>query len=235
VTDADALSRAHADAVRNRSYEWRVVYRRGVGGENPVIGGGPSERSRQVARVENGTESLIRVTGDDGANEPTEFGPNRDVYADGTARYVRRHHENGTTTVRRTPLDATDGPSGVAAQAADRLRGWLLTARATDVVESEQRGNVTRYRLVGRGSDSFTNSEFRPEAWITADGFVTDLEVAHTAYGGRGTTFIEFTYRRVGTATVDRPAWATVDRTDGNATANGTVTGTPTPTTATAG
>ncbi|MFB6160289.1 MAG: hypothetical protein ABEJ61_03830 [Haloferacaceae archaeon] len=220
VANLTELSAAHADAVRNRSYEWVVVYRRGAGGTNPVIDGGPDERARQVARVENGTESLVRVTDDAGPNRSVSFGTNRDVYTDGTARYVRRHAADGSTSVRRTPLPPDGGPAGLAEQASDFV-DWILDASETDVVEAERRAGVTHYRLVGRGSRALTLDEYRVEAWITESGFVREMEVGYVSYGDAGFTYIDSRYRRVGTATVERPAWVPDDRGREAATAGG--------------
>jgi hypothetical protein len=223
VTNGTALARAHADAVRNRSYEWGVIYRRSSGGENPVLGDGSGMEARQLARVENGSESLVRVSGSTAPDESTILGTNRDVYTDGTTRYVRRYHANGTATVRRMPAAGNDSPRGLAAQSA-ALVGWIRDAQETDVVEAERRDGVVTYRLVGRGSGASTY-DYRLEARLTSSGFVTDLEVSYIWYGERGSTFLEFDYRRVGATTVERPAWVAEKTTNG--TMNGTATAAP--------
>ncbi|MFB6161670.1 MAG: hypothetical protein ABEJ61_10945, partial [Haloferacaceae archaeon] len=117
-----SLQRAHVAAVRNRSYTWRLTYR-----ERPTdLRTAAAVRTRTV-RVASRTRFHETTTGRGEISTPFLEIPRREVYADGTARYVRRRptragragdRARGGTSDRTGTTNATAAANGTASTTA---------------------------------------------------------------------------------------------------------------------
>ncbi|MFB6304734.1 MAG: hypothetical protein ABEH47_06175 [Haloferacaceae archaeon] len=203
VVDADALARAHADAVRGRSYEWTVTYR-----EHGLYRGrtGLVAIGTRTVRVESETEfrDAVRIQG----TPHTSPLPARErvVYADGSSRSVRST-ANGTATVDRYPISFTsDGAGRYADRAASHVRRFAA-ADETELAGRVTRGGV-RYRRVSLRDERHAGViDLRGTLLVAPSGFVRVLRVAYVVPGQDRVASFTFRYAAVGATRVSAPAW----------------------------
>lgn len=206
VVSAETLATAHADAVAGRSYQL-AVRQSGSGAWE----GRAWDRAYQKAKVAGPTNYHYSVTGyrsiDDGEGELVQYS----MYADGRDNYVFIEEGDNRSFVRysvRTD-EAGHGPfENRAARAIERY----LDATRTNV--TRENWSVQPYRIVATGTpESVDDAErivdYRAEAHVGADGFVSRLTVA---YGVRTDDEVEnvsfrMEYVQMDVQTVRPPSW----------------------------
>ncbi|SFG79230.1 hypothetical protein SAMN04488063_2958 [Halopelagius inordinatus] len=206
VVSAETLATAHADAVTGRSYQL-IVRQSGSG----AWAGRTWDRAYQRADVAGPTNYHYSVTGyrstDDGDDELVQYS----MYADGRDNYVFIEDGDNRSFVRysvRTD-EAGHGPfENRAARAIERY----LDATRTNV--TRENWSVQPYRIVATGTpESVDDAErivdYRAEAHVGADGFVSRLTVA---YGVRIDDEVEnvsfrMEYVQMDVQTVRPPSW----------------------------
>ncbi|WP_436909922.1 hypothetical protein [Halosimplex marinum] len=232
TVDADALTRAHAAHLDNRTYTWRVRYDTGV-----------ADGDRLVRRlvVDREAFTLSQVRG--------EAGRNVSLYVNATGGYLR------VIEARQPRYEFLSLPGRAEdyhfATASVRQ---LLDERRVSVSTVERRGR-TYYRLYAAGDPpasvgpaGATITGFSATAYVTPEGFVRSLaaEYVRIVDGDRTRVAMRFDYSRLGESNPTPPDWlgevplrstpAPADpdatpngtvRLDGTATPNGTVTATP--------
>ena len=215
VDDETALASAHAEALRDRRYRWRVRYREQDRDDRFFV---PAARTI-VLRVGADDRIHARVIGwGEPAASPLSDS-RRAVFADDEHRYVRRRGPNGTATVTRSALGAVPARR-YARQAAQYVR-WFTDASETRVRGSVERDGTTYHRLVGRGESFAVADGYSLSALVSSAGFVRSLQVSYVPEEDRDVlVVIEFEYDRLGTATAPPPSWypATATATDANRT-----------------
>lgn len=176
---------------------------------------------------------LVRSVGLSGRIEQYVAGPTtvRRTVSDGTVRYSSGRRDPGAVTGSVLLPDLVAGSTLSIA-----LNGMNFSVTPLDGPT-----NATRYRLVATevtdpetlvglaGADA-RNATFT--ATVTADGLVSWLRLSYAADRGDGPITVVRTvaFERIGTTTVERPPWYA----NATAGANGSLTATSTPTTATA-
>jgi hypothetical protein len=207
VVDPRALADAHRDALERGPYEVRLTYR--------------EQFRRERAFPRAGRYRTVEVVGPTRYHETTRgwgdpgVGPvpvaTREVYADGTGRFVRSPGENGTAT--RTPLGTLDGDI-YASRGAGYVRRFLAVER-TDVVETSVEDGQVRHRVAVRGTDRAGVAAYSATAVVTGEGLVRDLRVSYLHRDPEVAVSLRVRYDR-GDGWLDRPSWVPA-----NATADG--------------
>jgi hypothetical protein len=207
VENVDELVDAHRDALVNRSYAWHDRYVRN--GSNPD--GGDDLDVSHLLHVENETTFLYatnhRTVWRDGRQR--HLG-NYTEYADPTGQYVRVENIDSGTQYRRSQRIA-DGSTGSdrPAAAVDRF----LDVRDGSVTLTRSDGR--RYYRIRGENPTFVTAQpihnYTVTALVRPDGLVRTLTVSYSIGrpGRLETVRYHFEYQRVGTTTVDRPAWVT--------------------------
>lgn len=229
-----ALTRAHFAALGDRSFRWRLDYRRSVDRSAPVGGETAPNASVDVA------ERRLRV-GDDGSYRLTRRMTGMvggTVYADDTGRYVRGLRSNGSGY-----RVGSGGPD---------YRHYLRTGQTLgryfsvdgSTVSTVARDGRTYYRvhvttpprtLGGHAKQRVTN--YAATAYVTPAGLVraVAVEYEYTITDDRVTVSLRSEYRGVGETDLSRPDWV-ADLVDGGTATTATAeaatppTGAPTPT-----
>ncbi|MFB6170051.1 MAG: hypothetical protein ABEJ06_02785 [Haloarculaceae archaeon] len=213
VTDADALARAHAEAVAGRVYRLVTVHEGSRSA--PVLVGRPAVVGSAQRRYANATQIArvaapgtfhytVRGTRDrSGTDRRVRYG----VYADGGRSHSRLRTETGTY-YWKSDVDARNGgPQAV--------RARRFVARYLDTSEStlarERVDGETRYRVVATGRPHRVTGpveDYRAVASVTPAGVVRELTVTYTrtADGPEPVRF-ELRYDRFGQQTVFPPSW----------------------------
>jgi hypothetical protein len=200
VRNASALSRAHADAAVERSYEWRLEFSRSEGG-NPVLRG--SSSWTQIVRVADGRTFRRTILSSTGPPERFLSGTDVDVYAEGDVRYVRT---NGSVDVE-TGESAVETETARAADDAAELVARFLAAENAVSTEATTRDGDTYYRVIARGIDTWSETRYRAVALVDPSGFVPRLEVSYLAEDGGESVSIVSRYSTSRNVTVERPGW----------------------------
>jgi len=214
VADPGALVVAHVAAARETSWIWREQRR--------------VNRSHGTVTTNSTTEQLVRFAGprtyyrwtdvqSRRVGQDLQFREDYQQYADGRALYETWRSVVGGEVVYRQLETPSVDPSFVGfATAPVRLYLSLESARVTRL----DRGERPHYEVVGTRSRlprEGAVTDYRARAVVRADGFVRRLNVTYTVERDRPDRRVDvrysFSYRRVGTATVERPAWvATAER-----------------------
>ncbi|WP_276299229.1 DUF7537 family lipoprotein [Halorussus lipolyticus] len=210
VTDAAALSSAHANYLRNRSYT--VVSNLTARDLDGAVRA-RADRVRKVAHDPLSVVSRSNVTG-----EPRRIGLYRydmAVWSSQNDTWYAIERPNGTTYQRagddrRPPLASRTGRDSLFV---------LFSGLNTTLADTEDRGGTARYRVNSTGirspdalasqlrADSVRNVSF--SALVGDTGLVHEYAIEYTAVRGDNTTRIERTVRftALGETTVERPAW----------------------------
>lgn len=213
VVDATELARAHAEAVRGRSYEWEIDYREYASRRGRIYV--PVARSRTV-RVESETEFSDAVRGWGTVHASPLPERDRVVYADGSSRFVRST-TNGTTTVERYPISFTSDGAGYFADLAAAHVRRFAGANRTEVVGRTTRGDVTYYRLGLRDDGPERIADLRGTALVAPSGFVEELRVTYALPERNRSVSVTFRYAGLDATAVEPPIWypGTRNATDG--------------------
>lgn len=213
VTNLTALAAAHERAMANRSHRiWLDRYSERVNANDTRV-------KHDFDMVVEGERFLI-------TNAVVESDDRRRlgaVYHDGAVTYGAVW--NGSTGTYGQVLeidprhDLAPTPETVRRTAVRRF----LSAARTNVTHRTARDGTTLYRVVATGRPSATAFDqvwnYTAVALVDSRGYVRDLTVEFTA---RSSSRIyqmrhELTYSRVGTATVEAPAWYERQQTNGTA------------------
>jgi hypothetical protein len=219
-----ALTRAHFAALGDRSFRWRLDYRRSVDRSAPVGGETVSNVSVDVA------ERRLRV-GDDGsyrlARRMTGMAGGT-VYADDTGRYVRGARSNGTGY-----RVGSGEPSYRHSLRTGQTLGRYFAVDAS-AVETVERDGRTYYRVhvtapprtLADGHAKQRITDYAATAYVTPEGLVRAIvvEYEYTLTDDRVAVSLRSAYRGVGETDLSRPDWV-ADLVDDGGTA--TPTGPP--------
>jgi hypothetical protein len=196
VTSAGELAAAHALAVADRSYVWRLTYRE-------VSESGTRAVRWETVRVERPGRYRTTVTGWGSLAARTTPVSSVEAFGDGERRLVRRVDGNAAS-YRSGSVPRRDSPGRYALRAS-RLVRWQVADEPTRIASRTDVGDRTYYRVfVGDGYDSAT-----PTAWLTVDdeGMVHAFHTRFPVGGANVTAIVSFEYTEVGTTTVGPPAW----------------------------
>ncbi|QPV62035.1 hypothetical protein I7X12_14940 [Halosimplex litoreum] len=224
-----ALTRAHFAALADRSFRWRLDYRRSVDRSAPVGGETASNVSVDVA------ERRLRV-GDDGsyrlARRMTGM-VGGTVYADDTGRYVRGADSNGTGY-----RVGSGEPNYRHYLRTGQTLGRYFAVDASTVSTVEREGR-TYYRVhvtapprtLAEGHAKQTITDYAATAYVAPEGLVRAVvvEYEYTLTDDRVAVSLRSAYRGVGETDLSRPDWV-ADLVDGGTAATGTATAGPTAT-----
>jgi hypothetical protein len=206
IGSLSTLVDAHVAAARNSSWVWtereRITQTTGnvtlnTSSNQTIRFAGPRTYHRKASLMS------IRV-----ANE-LRFLQDYEEYADGSVGYETWHSPELDRTVYRRDANPTTGRA-FPGYAVDPLTDYLTLESAT--VSRVDVGQRPHYLVVGIQStvpDYGPVSSYRARAVVREDGFVRRLNVTFTvrqenlAVEGR----YNFSYRRVGETSVERPAW----------------------------
>lgn len=203
VVNLTALAAAHERAMANRSYTiWLDRYSERVNAND-------TRTQHDIDMSVEGERFLI-------TNARVESGDRRRlgaVYRDGTVTYGAVWNRSTGTygqVLRIDPRhDLAPTPDTVRRTAVLRF----LSTTETNVTRQTPRDGTTLYRVVGTGQPNATAFDrvwnYTAVALVDSRGYVRDLTVQFTA---RSSSRIyrmrhEITYSRVGTTTVETPAW----------------------------
>lgn len=215
ITDAEALARAHRDALRYRSYRMvlfesyssierngsDVAFHRSTGRIETIKQNGTIYRIRTERRHEGGPEQVRRTS----------------LYADGTDKYSYVRDGDGPT-YRRLSLDAPPRPL----DGGSYVDTYLDPDRST-IVRTATNGTTTLYTVVVDEPPSvgYEIRDYHAVAVVDGTGIVRSLYVEFTGASGVPTTVV-MRYERIGGVEVTPPDWYGTAR---NRTApNGTTT-----------
>jgi len=225
-----ALTRAHYAALENRSFRWRLDYRRGVERSAPVGGETASNDSADVV------ERRLRVD-DDGSYRLTRRMTGMvggTVYADDTGRYVRSARSNGSGY--RVGGGQPD------------YRHYLRTAQTLgryfpvegSRVSAVERDGRTYYRVhvtspprtLTDGHAKQTITDYAATAYVRPDGLVRAVvvEYEYSLRDDRVAVSLRSEYRGVGETDLSRPDWVADLLDDRGTTRPTATTGEATPT-----
>jgi hypothetical protein len=211
-----ALLRAHYAVLDNRSFTWRLDYRRSVDESGPATAEVASNATVDVAErrlrvASNGSYHLVRrMTGMTGGS----------VYADDTGTYVRSSLSNGSGY--RSAGGELDYRHYL--RTSQTLGRFFSVAAAS--VSTVERDGRTYYRVhvtdppptLADGHAKQTITDYTATAYVTPDGLIRALAVEYNYTLGEDRVTVSFrsVFRDVGTTTVTRPEWVaelTGDRT----------------------
>ncbi|QLH79742.1 hypothetical protein HZS55_21680 [Halosimplex rubrum] len=204
-----ALVRAHFAALGDRSFSWRLDYRRSIDRSAPVGGETASNATVDVA------ERRLRV-GDDGSYRLTRRMTGMaggTVYADDTGRYVRGARSNGSGY-----RVASGDPDYRHYLRTGQTLGRYFSVDASTVSTVEREGR-TYYRVhvtspprtLTEGHAKQTIRDYAATAYVTPEGLVRAVvvEYEYTLTDDRVAVSLRSEYRAVGDTEVSRPGWVT--------------------------
>jgi hypothetical protein len=220
-----ALTRAHFAALDDRSFRWRLDYRRSVDRSAPVGGETASNLSVDVA------ERRLRV-GDDGSYRLTRRMTGMvggTVYADDTGRYVRGARSNGSGY----RVGNGDPDYRHYLRTGQTLgRYFAVDASAVSTVERDGRTYyrvhvTTPPRTLADGHAKQRITDYAATAYVTPEGLVRAVvvEYEYTLTDDRVAVSLRSAYRGVGETDLSRPDWVADLIDDGGTAAAGTATG----------
>lgn len=206
VVSAETLAAAHADAVAGRSYQFAVRQSR-----SEAWTGRTWDRAYQRAEVAGPTNYHYSVTGYRSTGEESGELVQYSMYADGTDNYVFVEDGENRSFARYAIGTDEDGHGPFENRAARAVERYLDTTRTSVTREN---WSVHPYRVVATGTpksldDSENVTDYRAEAHVGADGFVSRLSVEYevrTADGAENVTF-RMEYVQVDVQTVRPPSW----------------------------
>jgi hypothetical protein len=203
VVDPAALAAAHETALGQGSYRVDLTYREQFRRERALPRAG---RYRTVV-VESPTRYYETTTGwGDPSVAPVPVAE-REVYADGERRFVRR--SNGTVTEGPLASDRVD-PHALRAAAYVRL---FLDIEQTDVVDARVEDGEVVYRVAVRGTDRAGIAAYSATALVTGEGLVRELRVSYLQYE-RDVAVSVFVRYELGEESVDPPSWYPANASD---------------------
>jgi hypothetical protein len=217
VTDLSTLAAAHARALDGARYRLRVdLYR-------PREGVVTATRIHRDIDVTVAGDRYLLVESTAPAKDPhSELRRVRGVYHEGQ-RWVAVAGPASNATYTRGAAAETTPPGTSPHVFAEYLVWQWLGALNTTATEYVADDGTTRYRVVGRGFPGPDGTRpvenYTVQATVAPSGLVAEGHATYALASARGRYPVRFewTYDRVGTATVERPAW--YDRAAGNATA----------------
>jgi hypothetical protein len=196
VVDPAALAAAHRAALREGPYEVDLTYREQFRRERAF------PRAGRYRTVEVGGPTRYHET-TTGWGDPLVSpvpATEREVYADGTRRFVRE--PNGTVADR--PLE----PRGVdphAVRGAEYVRRFL-DVEQTDVVDTRVEDGDLVHRVAVRGTDDPGIAAYSATALVTSEGLVRELRVSYLQYEREAAVSLYVRYDR-GAVALDPPSW----------------------------
>jgi hypothetical protein len=204
VTDANALVRAHTDALQSQSFTVRsTMTMRPTNGSFRVV-------SNRTWRVDPGDPIRGRVVSSRRAvgDAPAAYaaGPTRvAAWRNGTTTY-RRVDRNGTPAYGRVPL--FDSPVKLNG-ALQRNALYRLSARRSATVEPVERDGRRLYRVTAALNDTAVSSNASMTLLVDTNGVVRTLKTERQVQYRSGKRDISTTVHvtRVGSTTVERPEW----------------------------
>ncbi|WP_251331173.1 DUF7537 family lipoprotein [Haloplanus pelagicus] len=219
VTDANALVRAHTDALQSQSFTVRSsTTMRPQNGSYRVV----SNRTWRVdpdEPIRGRVVSSRHTVGDTPARYAA--GPTRTAaWRNGTTTY-QRVRRNGTASYRRVPL--FDSPVKLNA-ALQRNTIYRLSTRRNATVEPVDRDGQRLYRVTAALNATAVASNASMTLLVDSNGVVRTIETEQTVRYRSGKREISSTVRidTLGATTVERPDWyGTAVTTTGNRTAEG--------------
>jgi hypothetical protein len=217
IDDLSTMAAAHARALDGTPYRLRVdLYR-------PREGVVTATRIHRDIDVTVADDRYLLVESTAPAKDPySELRRVRGVYHGGERWVAVAGPASNATYTRGTVAEATPPGTNPYVFAEYLVWQWLgsLNTTATEFVAED---GTTRYRVVGRGFPGPDGTRpvenYTVRATVTAEGLVVDGHATYVLVSARGRYPVRFewTYDRLGTATVERPAW--YDRAAGNGTA----------------
>jgi hypothetical protein len=220
VTDAETLADAHADAVAGRSYRivlrqsgtedwsgrvWRGVWQQAEVEDPRHFRYTVTGYARDRAAESRSGETPATDTDDDG-DELVQY----TAYADGEQIFVRVDGRN--ESFYRYPVRIDENGHGLFEQRASSAVERYLNASRTRVTRVDD----TRYpfRVVATGTPesiprAANVSDYRAEASVGSDGFVSVLVVSYDRTVGDETREVSYRmeYASMDAVTVSRPRW----------------------------
>ncbi|MFB6101672.1 MAG: hypothetical protein ABEJ73_03830 [Haloplanus sp.] len=206
VTDANALVRAHTDALQSQSFTVRsTTTMHGPDGNYRVVNN-RTWRIDPTGTVRGAVVSTSTIIGD----APARYARRPETVAAwraGPTTY-RRVERNGETTYRRVALFNSSVKLSAAIQ---RQAVYRLNTRRNATVESITRDGTRLYRVTAPLNDTAVTTNASMTLLVDANGVVRRLETTQTVQYRSGkreiTRIVEFT--DTGATTVERPDWYT--------------------------
>lgn len=205
VSDVNRLANAHEDAIEGTAYVWHHDESSETTRENLTV---PITRSQEL-RVEN--ERRYRYHTDsrsfDSKGRPRFFG-NFSEFSDGETRYQRYTSREVGRSWEYKRTDAVDVTFRYGGEATAAIRQFLDVESAT-VVRAET-DDERLFRVAGTTESVSGFGEVRDyevRALVSETGFVRSLTVTFFAPDRHRRYSYEFSYTRIGIATVEPPDW----------------------------
>ncbi|WP_380679574.1 hypothetical protein [Salinigranum sp. GCM10025319] len=225
VVDPIALADAHAAAVTNRSYTWRLTYVESVNGDE--VG-----RATETVRVAAPSVYVSNVTRE-GFLVPRGPLSSWPAYADGERRYRLTADEVGVTE-----LGDDDDPGRPATRARQYVLGFV-NGREMSVGRTVS-GGPRRYVVDIEGTNTSGIRNYTATAHVSSEGFVYFFSGSYCLepVGDTDDRVVCLTltmrYADVGATTVEPPSWytawnATTPTATPTGVSNATATASPTP------
>jgi hypothetical protein len=206
IADVDTLANAHARTIGARSH---TVW---------------FDRTRPQDLEPNGprVRKDVDIAASDGRYlvETTEQTAERDqyrgaVYHEEGVFYSADWNETAGRHEHILRLDSRNVLVPTPYELRDRLVERYLSTPSTNVTGTAELNGTPVHRVVGRGPPNTTAlgevRDYTVVALVDSRGFVRDVTVSYTStFGSRAyAVSVEITYARVGSTTVERPAWFT--------------------------
>ncbi|RYJ13879.1 hypothetical protein ELS19_07805 [Halogeometricum borinquense] len=218
VTDSEMLAAAHADAVAGRSYRL-VIRQSGTRDWN----GRRWQDAWHQAEVENARHFGYTVTGYAQSTDSTPTAPTPttspdgadlvqySAYADGEIVYVKTELRNNESFYR-TPVSVNEYGYGVFERRASFAIQQYLTTTRTNVTRADRAQYP--FRIVATGTPEHISnadriSDYRAEASVGSDGFVSVLNVSYDVTIENETREVSYRleYAAIDEVNLSRPVW----------------------------
>lgn len=208
-----ALTRAHAEALADRSYRWVLAFNASDRRGSTVT----RELLRREVRVQNATVYVDDVRRIERRSDGETVRTRRVTYADGNVRYVKHVNRSGTTYTAARIAPAATRQDWFVALVRAYIGQFLSVSGATVTGTPADRDGRTLYRVVttddpyGVGSPYGIQdvANYTATAYIDSDGLVHELRVEYDVPEDDGAEHVSvaFRYEAVGRTTVEPPAW----------------------------
>lgn len=206
IADLNALIEAHVAAARESRWVWqeRRVRHQDYGNASSAV-----IRSQNVTYADESTYRRRANVLSDRFGQRVRYYHDFDAYADGRVAYATWVSSFTDETEYRRDPTSTVGRNFVGF-ATDPIRKHLLLDSMR--VSRVDVGSRQHFAIVGtRSSVAYSGavSNFTARAVVREDGFVRSLNVSYVVdrRNRQVETTYNFSYRRFGSATVDRPDW----------------------------
>ncbi len=196
IDDAEALARAHAFSVSQRSYALTINYREF---NNSM------RAKRETILVENQTRySSELITAGPLSTNPYVIA-DRELYADGHAEYARIPGETGVSYARQP---VTSEGAGEFAERVQQYLQWFLTVEDSFIRDIETQNGTTYYQVITRGDPYDGVENARGIAIIESHGVVRYLQRVYTIPDSNDTSVtITIEYTDFENVSVEEPWW----------------------------